>query len=174
MQRLQHILLVVSLSLWGVMLVSCDDSGEEVILDASDATTDIEEVAPPPMGVIAGVVSDVESGQAIAGTSVCVIDTEWCTTSGLDGRFELTAPQGPLVLVASEQDYRPSTLELTLDETADVTLLLLEAMTWSEQQVALGAAGNAGVLVRVNGIDTQGQAAPLDGASLQMLSLIHI
>ncbi len=90
-------------------------------------------------GRIAGTITD-ESGAPLPGASVRLSGTDYGVSTGVDGDFMFTAPEGDYTLTASFIGYRPGEAKITVkaNETARVTLRLSAGTQLREVTVSYG------------------------------------
>jgi enterochelin esterase-like enzyme len=136
--------------------------------DASQTTADVNRDS----GVVTltGAVFDARSAAPLVGATVCVGGQEVCVQTGPSGAFALSTAGGATSLFVTASEYRPSVMDVDVEEGLDLAVAMLTQQFWSEQQIATGAIGDAGILAHFVGIDTTGAYVSLSAASLQLAS----
>ncbi|MGB0592564.1 MAG: hypothetical protein ACPGU1_23035, partial [Myxococcota bacterium] len=158
------------------LLVGCGGGDEAAVgptttSDVVDGDSGLQspDVVPSQTSVtVAGVVFDARDASPISGALVCVESSKACAQVELDGSFSVTAPPGPNALVVTAPEHRPGVMEVDVREGLDLSLGLLSQQFWSEQQIAAGTVGDAGILAHFVGKDPGGSYTPLHAASLQL------
>jgi TonB-linked SusC/RagA family outer membrane protein len=107
---------------------------------------------------VRGRVTDLDTGQPIAGVQISAARTGVSIVSGPDGRFQLTAPEGALTLNARRVGYRSATLAVEAGE-AEVniglraTAIELNELVVTGQATSVSRANLANDVTSVSGED---------------------
>lgn len=111
-------------------------------------------------GRINGTVTDRATGETLPGASVLVEGTTTGSVTGMDGRYEFTAPAGTITLVASFVGYDQSRREIAVpaDGTITVDFELYPDITMLEEFIVIGygvqkRSDMTGSVVSVSGAD---------------------
>ncbi len=93
------------------------------------AVSGAEPAPDDPTGILAGTVSDAETGSGIQGASVTVDGTDFSATTGSDGSYSIeNIPEGSYDVTASADDYVAETKPATIsgDETTTLDFALAQ------------------------------------------------
>lgn len=111
-------------------------------------------------GRISGTVTDRATGETLPGASVLVEGTTTGSVTGMDGRFEFTAPAGTVTLIASFVGYDQSRREVTVPDGGSITVNfeLYGDITMLEEFIVIGygvqrRSDMTGSIVSVSGAD---------------------
>ncbi len=93
------------------------------------AVSGAEPAPDDPTGILAGTVSDAETGSGIQGASVTVDGTDFSATTGSDGSYSIeNIPEGSYDVTSSADDYVAETKPATIsgDETTTLDFALAQ------------------------------------------------
>jgi S-formylglutathione hydrolase FrmB/uncharacterized surface protein with fasciclin (FAS1) repeats len=137
----------------------------------SDAGQGSPDVDPrQSLVTLTGTVFNARDASPIIGAMVCAESGEVCVQTGSDGSFAVDVPSGPDTLVVAASEYRPGVMDVDAEDGLELGFGLLTQQFWSEEQIAAGAVGEAGILAHFVGKDTSGAYVSLKAASLQLAS----
>jgi outer membrane receptor protein involved in Fe transport len=98
------------------------DAGVDVVLSPGGHVALVKRGTPPPVGSIAGRMTDAKTQTALAGATVVVQGTPHSATSGNDGRYRIAdVPAGTYTLRARYIGYAPATASVTVSADQEAT-----------------------------------------------------